>query len=172
MSAIHVRPAQREDAPQILHFIHELAAFEDARDRVAATLEDIEQRIFGKEALVHSLICEQDSRPIGCAVYFFTFSTWTGKHSLFLEDLFVSQSARGLGGGKALLRALARVALARDCARFEWNVLDWNTAAIEFYQSLGAKPQSQWIGYRLSGTALTDLAASAPDASPKQNPDI
>ncbi len=164
MSAIHVRAARRDDAPQILHFIHQLAAFEDAQDQVAATLENIQQRVFGRDALVHAMICELDDEPIGCAVYFFSFSTWTGRHSLFLEDLFVTKSARGKGAGKRLLQALAQVALERDCARFEWNVLDWNTPAIEFYQSLGAKPQSQWVGYRLAGPALAALAAGGADA--------
>ena len=94
-------------------------------------------------------------------MYFFNYSTWLGKHGLYLEDLYVSPEARGLGAGKALLRHLAQLAVARDCGRFEWSVLDWNTPAIDFYQSFGARPQSEWTTYRLTGQALLDFAAGS-----------
>ena len=92
-------------------------------------------------------------------VYFFNYSTWLGKHGLYLEDLYVTPEQRGAGAGKALLRHLAKLAVARGCGRFEWSVLDWNTPAIEFYDSIGARPQNEWIGYRLAGEALTSFAA-------------
>lgn len=93
-------------------------------------------------------------------IYFFNYSTWLGKHGLYLEDLYVSPSERGSGAGKALLKHLAGIAIANDCGRFEWNVLDWNKPAIAFYESLGAKPKSEWLGYQLTGEHLTALAAS------------
>jgi GNAT superfamily N-acetyltransferase len=107
---------------------------------------------------VFGLICEQGEEAVGFAVYFFNYSTWLGQHGLFLEDLYVSPQHRGSGAGKALLRHLAQLAVANDCGRFEWNVLDWNQSAIDFYESFGARPQSEWIGYRLTGEALTAFA--------------
>ena len=93
-------------------------------------------------------------------MYFFNYSTWQGRNGLYLEDLYVDPSSRGSGAGKALLRQLARIAVDKDCGRFEWSCLDWNTPSIEFYNSLGAKPQSEWIRYRMTGQALLDLANS------------
>lgn len=121
----------------------------------------IRDSLFAERATAHGLICEHQGRPIGYAVYFFNYSTWLGKHGLYLEDLYVSPEARGLGAGKALLRHLAQLAVARDCGRFEWSVLDWNTPAIDFYQSFGARPQSEWTTYRLTGQALLDFAAGS-----------
>ena len=110
------------------------------------------------QLIFHLVICENDGEPIGFAVYFFNFSTWLGKLGLFLEDLYVTPECRGIGAGKALLKHLAGIAVAKDCGRFEWNVLDWNEPSIRFYESLGAEPLSEWIGYRLTGPALHALA--------------
>jgi len=159
--AINIRPATPDDAELILRFITELAIYEKAEHEVKTDAAGIRDSLFAERATAHGLICEHQGRPIGYAVYFFNYSTWLGKHGLYLEDLYVSPEARGLGAGKALLRHLAQLAVARDCGRFEWSVLDWNTPAIDFYQSFGARPQSEWTTYRLTGQALLDFAAGS-----------
>jgi len=103
-------------------------------------------------------MCLQDGQPIGFAVYFFNYSTWQGRNGLYLEDLYVSPDSRGSGAGKALLKALAREALAKGCGRFEWCVLDWNEPAIQFYKSIGALPQEEWVRYRMEGEGLRKFA--------------
>ena len=157
--AINIRPATPDDAELILRFITELAIYEKAEHEVKTDAAGIRDSLFAERATAHGLICEHQGRPIGYAVYFFNYSTWLGKHGLYLEDLYVSPEARGLGAGKALLRHLAQLAVARGCGRFEWSVLDWNTPAIDFYESFGARPQSEWTTYRLTGQALLDFAA-------------
>lgn len=157
---ITIRDACAADAGLILHFVRELAIYEKAEHEVLATQESISKTIFGENTGVDALICEYRNEAIGFAVYFYNYSTWLGKPGLFLEDLYVSPEHRGVGAGKALLRQLARIAVAQDCGRFEWNVLDWNEPSIRFYESLGAKPLSEWIGYRLTGDALRKLAQS------------
>lgn len=154
-----IRPATPDDAELILRFITELAIYEKAEHEVKTDAAGIRDSLFAEGSTAHSLICENDGQPIGYAVYFFNYSTWLGKHGLYLEDLYVSPEARGLGAGKALLRHLAQLAVARGCGRFEWSVLDWNTPAIDFYESFGARPQSEWTTYRLAGQALLDFAA-------------
>lgn len=155
-----IREAKREDSNTILKFVKELAAYEKAEHEVLATEQMIEDSIFSEHSSTKAIICEKDGNPIGFAVYFFNYSTWLGKHGLYLEDLFVSPSERGSGAGKALLKHLAGIAVANDCGRFEWNVVDWNKPAIDFYESLGAKPKSEWLGYQLTGEHLTALATS------------
>jgi GNAT superfamily N-acetyltransferase len=155
-----IREAKREDSNTILKFVKELAAYEKAEHEVLASEQMIEDSIFSEHSSTKAIICEKDGNPIGFAVYFFNYSTWLGKHGLYLEDLFVSPSERGSGAGKALLKHLAGIAVANDCGRFEWNVLDWNKPAIDFYESLGAKPKSEWLGYQLTGEHLTALATS------------
>ena len=157
--AINIRPATPDDAELILHFITDLAIYEKAEHEVKTDAAGIRDSLFAEGSTAHGLICENDGQPIGYAVYFFNYSTWLGKHGLYLEDLYVSPEARGLGAGKALLRHLAQLAVARGCGRFEWSVLDWNTPAIDFYESFGARPQSEWTTYRLTGQALLDFAA-------------
>lgn len=157
---VTIRPAVREDATLILRFITDLAIYEKAEHEVKTDAAGIESSLFGAGSTTLGLICEQDGQPIGYAVYFFNYSTWLGKHGLYLEDLYVSPEARGLGAGKALLQHLAQIAVARGCGRFEWSVLDWNTPAIEFYESFGARPQEEWTTYRLTGQALLDFAAN------------
>jgi GNAT superfamily N-acetyltransferase len=158
---IKIRDAEVADTALILHFVRELAIYEKAEHEVLATEELIRHSIFGEHSHVFALICELDGDAIGFAVYFYNYSTWLGKPGLFLEDLYISPEHRGVGGGIALLKHLARTAVARDCGRFEWNVLDWNEPSIRFYDSLGALPQNEWIGYRLSGQPLLDLAGDA-----------
>jgi GNAT superfamily N-acetyltransferase len=108
--------------------------------------------------LVFGLICEIEGKAVGFAVYFFNYSTWQGQHGLYLEDLYITPDARGHGAGKALLQHLARIAMEKDCGRFEWSCLDWNTPSIKFYDSLGALPQTEWIRYRMTGSALQAMA--------------
>ena len=160
--SLHIRPATPDDAELILRFITELAVYEKAEHEVKTDAAGIQGSLFAEGSTAHGLICEHDGQPIGYAVYFFNYSTWLGKHGLYLEDLYISPEARGLGAGKALLRHLAQLAVARDCGRFEWSVLDWNTPAIDFYESFGARPQSEWTTYRLTGQALLDFAAGTP----------
>lgn len=160
MPVLAIRNATRDDAGVILQFVKELAAYEKAEHQVLATESSIRESIFSDESATKALICESDGQPVGLAVYFLNYSTWLAKHGLYLEDLYVTPSARGTGAGKALLRHLAQIAVQKECGRFEWSVLDWNEPAIQFYESLGAKPQNEWVGYRLTGQALLDLAGS------------
>lgn len=153
-----IRPATIEDTDTILRFVRDLAIYEKAEHEVLSTPAHVHKTMFGEGATAHGLICEQDGRAIGFAVYFFNYSTWQGRNGLYLEDLYIDPASRGNGAGKAMFRHLARIAVERDCGRFEWSVLDWNTPAIRFYDSLEAKPQSEWIRYRLTGDALRALA--------------
>lgn len=156
-----IRPATVADCGLILQFIRDLAEYERALDAVEATESHLRETLFCANPRVHAVIAEYEGEAAGFAVFFFNYSTWLGRHGLFLEDLFVHPSRRGHGIGKALLHHLAQRAVAENCGRMEWNVLDWNTPAISFYQSLGAKPQDEWIGYRLSGEALQQFAANS-----------
>ncbi len=153
-----IRDAVRADAPLIVELVRELALYERAPDAAKASLADIEAALFGAHPKVHALIAETGGAAAGFAVYFFNFSTWTGRHGVYLEDLFVRESARGQGIGKALLARLAQIAIEKNCARVEWAVLDWNEPAIGFYKSLGAKAMNEWTVYRVDGGALAALA--------------
>lgn len=160
MSTIEIRKATIEDSSLILKFVTELAIYEKAEHEVKATQSDIQKSLFGSDSKTKAIICNIDNKPVGFAVYFYNYSTWLGKHGLYLEDLYVSSEYRGLGAGKAMLKLLAKIALSKNCGRFEWSVLDWNEPAIEFYQSIGAKPQTEWVGYRLAGKSLEEFANS------------
>ena len=155
---IEIRKATTEDAGLILKFIIELAIYEKAEHEVIATEEDIKQSLFSEDAIAHAVICSIDEKAVGYAIYFFNYSTWLGKNGLYLEDLYITPEKRGYGAGVALLKYLANIAVRKNCGRFEWSVLDWNEPAINFYKSIGAKPQDEWVGYRLSGDALIQLA--------------
>lgn len=155
-----IRTAAISDSSTILRFIKELAVYEEQPDAVLNTELDIEKKLFGSTARAHSIICELDGEAIGFAVYFFNYSTWLGKHGLYLEDLFISKDKRGSGAGRAMMKYLANLALEKNCGRFEWVVLDWNKPAIEFYESIGAKAQNEWIIFRLAGQELVDFADS------------
>lgn len=156
--SLTIRPATRGDASILLGFIRELAIYEKAEHEVAATVETIEQSIFGPQSVTQALICEKDGQVIGMAIWFFNYSTWQARNGLYLEDLYVTPSARGFGAGKALLQRLAQIALENGCGRFEWSVLDWNEPAIKVYDAIGAEPQNEWIRYRLAGDALAAFA--------------
>ena len=158
MPDFSLRPAAPGDVGAVLALVHDLAVYERAPDAVAMTAPMLHEALFGAKPLAHAIVAERDE-ILGFALYFTSFSTWTGKAGLYLEDLFVKPEARGQGIGKALLRSLAAEALARDCARLEWQVLDWNQPAIDFYQSLGAEPLDEWTRYRVSGAALNALAS-------------
>jgi len=153
-----IRPARLDDAAQILSFITELADYERARHEVVASQADIERSLFGEGSTASALICERDGQAIGFAVYFFSYSTWLGANGLYLEDLYVTPEARGTGAGKQLLRHLAKLAVEQGCGRFEWSVLDWNQPAIDFYKSIGAEPQDEWVRYRMDGETLRAFA--------------
>ena len=128
--SLTIRPAVRTDAEQILAFITELAEYERARHEVVATLADIEHSLFDEGSTVRSLMCERDGRAVGFAVYFYSYSTWLGRNGIYLEDLYVTPEQRGDGAGRQLLRHIAREAVANNCGRLEWSVLDWNEPAI------------------------------------------
>lgn len=158
MSEIKIREAIIEDSSLILKFVNELATFERAASEVSVTVEDIQRSIFSANSSVHALICSINSEPIGFAVYYYNYSTWLGKNGLFLEDIYITPKYRGKGAGKKLLKHLAEIAVSKGCGRFELSVLDWNQPAIKFYESIGAKPLTEWISYRLEGKALEELA--------------
>lgn len=158
MSELSIRTASENDAKTIMYFIRELAIYEKAEHEVLATVETIKSSMFSKDSGVHGLICEYKGEPIGFAVYFYNYSTWLAKPGLYLEDLYVSPEYRGKGAGIALLKRLANIALDKGCGRFEWSCLDWNKPSRDFYESLGAEPQSEWLGYRMSGNTLLNFA--------------
>jgi GNAT superfamily N-acetyltransferase len=157
--AISIAPATPEDVPQIWQFVVELAIYEREPEAVIATKEDFHRVLFCESPRAYAVMCRDGDIPIGFALYFYNFSTWLGRHGLYLEDLYVTPEHRGKGAGKALLQHLAGIAVAEGCGRFEWSVLDWNQPSIDFYESVGAKPQSEWVGYRLTGEALQALAS-------------
>jgi GNAT superfamily N-acetyltransferase len=159
MGEVALRDAQSCDVPLILHLIRELAIYEREPDAVVATEEMLHDALFGAEPAAYALIGELDGEAVGFALYFFNFSTWLGTRGIHLEDLYVTPEARGAGVGKALLRAVAKAAVDRGCGRYEWNVLRWNTPSIEFYESFGAEPLEEWVGYRLDGAALERFAS-------------
>ncbi len=156
--SIIVREAVSSDAKIIYNFIVELAIYEKEPDAVKTTVEETREKIFGKNSTVKALICEENGEAIGHAIYFYNYSTWLGKNGIYLEDLYVTESKRNQGAGKAMLKHLARKALEEDCGRFEWSCLDWNTPSRKFYESIGAKSQDEWIGYRLEGNSLINFA--------------
>jgi GNAT superfamily N-acetyltransferase len=157
-NTIVIRPAALIDAALIFDLIMELALYEKAPEQVLATQADLERTLFGEQARAHAVICELEGKVVGYAVYFFNYSTWLGRNGIYLEDVYVRPSARGQGCGKALLKYIAQIAVRENCGRFEWSVLDWNTPAIEFYEALGARAQSEWTIYRLTGDSLRQLA--------------
>ncbi len=154
---IQIRPATPTDVPLILQLVRELAEYEREPDAVIATEAMLHEALF-ERGVAESVIAELDGKPVGFALFFHNFSTWTGKPGIYLEDLYVTPDARGAGAGKALLQHLAGIALDRGCGRFEWAVLDWNTPAIDFYRAMGAQAMDEWTVQRVSGDALTALA--------------
>jgi GNAT superfamily N-acetyltransferase len=161
-----IRPADPGDVPTILELIGELAAYEREPDAAVATEADLHAALFGPDpaAFAHVAVREDstagDHEVAGFALWFLNFSTWTGKHGIYLEDLYVRPEFRREGHGRALLRELGRIATDRGYARFEWSVLDWNTPAHAFYRSLGATENHEWTTWRLAGAELAALASS------------
>ena len=161
MAGARIREATEEDVPLILSLIRELAEYEKLSDEVVATEDGLRDSLFGERRYAEVLIAEHDGAPAGFALFFHNFSTFLGKPGLYLEDLYVKPAFRGAGIGKKLLVRLASLAMGRGCGRLEWWVLDWNEPAIGFYRSVGAEPMDDWTVYRVSGSALEDLASSS-----------
>jgi GNAT superfamily N-acetyltransferase len=152
-----IRPAEPADVPVIAELIRGLAKFEKLEDQVTMTEERLAESLFGEHRYAETLLAEDNGTPVGFALFFHNFSTFLGLAGVYLEDLFVVPEHRGRGIGRALLRQLAQIAVERRCGRLEWAVLDWNRDAIGFYERLGARPNSDWTVYRLTGEALTSL---------------
>ena len=155
---LSIRPGARRDASTILRLIRGLAEYERLAHQMEATAGRIRRHGFGRRRYFEALICRRGRTPIGLALYYFTYSTFVGRPTLYLEDLFVLPAERGHGAGRALLRALAKIAVRHGCGRMEWAVLDWNTPSIRFYRKLGATLRREWILTRLAGAPLRRLA--------------
>lgn len=154
---LQIRKAAESDIQTIFRFICELAEYEKLSDDVTATEEILLDSLFIKKQ-AEVLIAELDGKPVGFALFFHNFSTFKGRACLYLEDLYIKPDFRGKGFGKELFRTLAKIAVERNCDRFEWSVLDWNEPSINFYKKMGAIPMDEWTVYRLTGEALTNLA--------------
>ena len=157
---VRLRPATREDVGQILSFIRELADYEKLAHEAVADEVTLATQLFGDHPAAEVVIAEVDGQPAGFALFFHNFSTFLGQRGLYLEDLFVRPQFRGLGLGKRLMVHLAKLAVGRDCGRFEWSVLDWNEPAIRFYRGLGAIGMQEWTVQRVTGAALRALATA------------
>ena len=153
-----IRRGTPRDVPVICELIRGLARYERLEHECLIAPAHIRRHGFGRRPYFQTLVCRRDGRAIGLALYFFTFSTFLGRPTLYLEDLFVTPQARGVGAGRALLRALARIAVRSGCGRMEWAVLDWNAPSIRFYRRLGARLRREWILTRLTGVPLRRLA--------------
>ncbi|GAB0117171.1 N-acetyltransferase family protein [Acidisoma sp. 7E03] len=160
MTEVTLRLARLEDVPTILHFIQALARYERLEHEVTATEEDLRASLFGHPARAEALLAEQEGRAVGFALWFYNFSTFRGRHGLYVEDVFVDPACRGAGIGRLIFRFLAGHAISQGCARMDWDVLDWNEPAIRFYRALGAQPLDDWTRQRLTGPALEALAQS------------
>lgn len=167
-----LRAAEPRDVDEILAMVRELAEYEKALDSAVATAEQFHDALFGAMPAVHAIVVEhphveddEERQLAGFALYFLNFSTWLGKHGVYLEDLYVRERFRGSGYGQALLSQLARICIDRGYGRLEWWVLDWNEPALGFYRSIGAVPMDEWTVQRVTGDALTALAA-LPTADP------
>jgi len=156
-----VRPATPDDIPLILELIRALAAYELEPDAVKITAETLARDLFGPNPPIHVLIAELDAKAAGFALYFFNYSTWTGRPGLYIEDLFVHPEVRGRGLGRKLFAHLAAIAQSKNCGRFQWQVLDWNEPSIRFYQHLGAEFQNDWRNMRLPADVVATLAEEA-----------
>jgi GNAT superfamily N-acetyltransferase len=156
-----IRFATPADVPVIAELIRALAEYEKLLHAVVLKESDLHNHLFGEPKYAEVILAEDAGAVVGFALFFHNYSTFRAKPGIYLEDLFVIPEARGKGYGKALLRALAKLAVERDCSRVEWSVLNWNEPSIQFYKSLGAKPMDEWTVYRLTDEALTKLAAGA-----------
>ncbi len=155
---LRIRSGELRDVPLIAELIRGLARYERLEHEVVMTEEKLTGTLFGERQYAETLIAEDDSEPVGFALFFHNYSTFLGQPGIYLEDLFVVPEHRGAGIGRALLERLAQLAVDRGCGRLEWAVLDWNKDAIGFYERLGAKPNAEWTVYRLTGEPLRALA--------------
>lgn len=156
--ALSIRPATEADAPILLALIRELADYEKLTHEVVATVDSLRATLFGPQRVAEALIGCVNENPVGMAIFFTNYSTFLARPGLHLEDLYVQPAHRGCGLGKALITAVARIAAERGCGRYEWTVLDWNTPAIQFYESLGAEMKADWRIMRVTGEALEKMA--------------
>ncbi|HET8666566.1 MAG TPA: GNAT family N-acetyltransferase [Terriglobales bacterium] len=161
-----IRPAEKADVAVILQFIRDLAEYEREPHAATATEVDLLRDGWGAEPKFRCLIAEWNGAPVGFALYFFNYSTWQGRPGLYAEDVYVRPEYRGRGIGKAIFIELARVALRKNCGRFQWQVLDWNQPAIDFYKSLGGRFLNEWLTVRLEGEQIETLAASGRGTAP------
>jgi len=161
VAAMTIREATPADVPAILQLVHDLAAYEKEPDKVLATPAHFHAVLFPETGTPTTFahVAEVDGEVVGMAVWYLTFSTWTGVNGIWLEDLFVQPGQRGSGLGRALLATLARTCVERGYQRLEWWVLDWNEPSIGFYESLGARAQDEWTVFRMDGAALGELGA-------------
>ena len=157
---LSIRAATPADAALIVGFIRELAEYEKLLHEVKITTEDLARDLFGAEPRIFCEIAEWDGRPVGFALWFYTYSTFQGRHGIWLEDLYVQPDQRGRGIGKALLQHLARRCVEENLGRFEWWVLDWNEPSIAFYKSQGGVMQDEWTKVRVEGEALLKLVTA------------
>jgi GNAT superfamily N-acetyltransferase len=167
-AALSIDPARPQDVGLIVALVRELAEYERLLDQVVLTEQDLQRDLFGPRAVAEAVIAREGDAPVGFALWFHNYSTFAGRRGLYLEDLFVRPAFRGRGYGEALLRYLARMALDRGCARFEWSVLDWNEPALAFYRKLGAVPMDEWTVQRVSGEALVALARGTGEGAEKR----
>lgn len=153
-----IRSATPADVPSILRLIKQLAEYEREPDAVKTDTQQLHDALFGPAPQVFAHVAVHDGQTVGCAVWFVNFSTWTGRHGIYLEDLIVDNAHRNNGYGRQLVAELARICVARGYGRLEWSVLDWNEPALQFYRSIVAEPMSEWTVHRVSGPALEALA--------------
>jgi GNAT superfamily N-acetyltransferase len=158
-----IRPARPADVAELRRLVGELAEYERSADQVLMTEDDLRRSLFGDQPAVFAHVAEHEGAVAGFALWFVNYSTWTGRHGIYLEDLYVSPELRGHGYGRALLAELARICVERGYGRLEWSVLDWNEPAIGFYESLGAVAMDEWTVHRMTGPALSALADGAPE---------
>jgi GNAT superfamily N-acetyltransferase len=155
---LYIRSATAGDVPVILRFIRELAAYEKLSHELTATEDLLRRHLFGERPMAEVILAGEDGVEAGFALFFHNYSTFVGKPGIYLEDVYVRPEFRGRGLGKAMMIYLARLARQRDCGRFEWAVLDWNKPSLDFYQSIGARPMSDWTVQRMTGKELAALA--------------
>ncbi|KAJ3742723.1 acyl-CoA N-acyltransferase [Lentinula detonsa] len=168
-TGIHIRLATPEDSDAILQLIIDLAVYEKAPDAVKATPKLLRNNLFEKQ-YAHALLAMSGDKPVGLALYFFNYSTWTGRPGLYLEDLYVAPEYRKLGIGKAFFGELGKIAKETECARMDWSVLKWNQPSIDFYEKkLGAKPMSEWMGMRLEEDGIDSLQGFSLEAGASES---
>jgi len=159
MTTFAITPATRNDVADIESLVRELAVYEKLEHLMVSTPEDFERELFGPNSVIECIVAKEGERTVGFALFFHNFSTFLGRRGLYLEDLFVKPECRGKGYGKALLVRLAQIAVERNCGRFEWSVLDWNTPSINFYEAMGATVMPEWNLVRATGDSLARMAA-------------